>query len=115
MFDLESEIEIGDGKVWTLEQGVAFCRKVEDLLVPAGFHCALGGGVLQKGESFKDLDVFVYPHKSDGTISEEEVAKALAPLIPKWMAIDHTYQEDSKKVFFCYFEGKQRVDFFLLT
>jgi hypothetical protein len=50
------------GPQWTLEEGVLLCRLVEQTVIPAGYHCALGGGVLHRGESDKDLDIFIYPH-----------------------------------------------------
>ena len=31
-------------------------------MAPSGFHAALGGGVMKRGRSSKDLDVIVYPN-----------------------------------------------------
>lgn len=48
--------------MWTLAEGIDLCRAIEKEIIPAGYHCALGGGVLMRGESGKDLDIFIYPH-----------------------------------------------------
>lgn len=49
----------------TLEQGIAIAQIVETAIIPAGYHCALGGSVLHKGGSDKDLDIFLYPHNGN--------------------------------------------------
>lgn len=48
---------------WTLEEGLQVTRYLERLFKPFGFHVALGGGVMLRGRSSKDLDVIVYPDK----------------------------------------------------
>lgn len=52
--------------MWNLEQGVYLVRLVETALVAHNLyaHCALGGSVIHKGESFKDLDIMIYQHDS---------------------------------------------------
>ncbi len=47
---------------WKLDDGVSFVRKLEESLEPFGLHVALGGSVLMAVASYKDLDIFVYPH-----------------------------------------------------
>lgn len=46
----------------TLNEGIDIARLIEKAIIPAGYHCALGGSVLHRGESSKDLDIFIYPH-----------------------------------------------------
>jgi hypothetical protein len=50
---------------WELtdEDALEFVRHVESALSLKGWHCALGGSVLQSGRSSKDLDLIVYPRK----------------------------------------------------
>ncbi len=48
--------------MWTLDEALDAVRNIEEHIIPAGHHCALGGGVLHKGCSGKDLDIFIYPH-----------------------------------------------------
>jgi tRNA nucleotidyltransferase (CCA-adding enzyme) len=52
---------------WTLEEGLALARDLEKKIkrVYNHYHVALGGSVLHRGSSTKDLDIFIYPHKSD--------------------------------------------------
>lgn len=47
--------------MWTLEQGVDFARGLEGSTLPYGWHVALGGGVLHRGGSMKDLDLIFKP------------------------------------------------------
>lgn len=49
-------------KVWELQDALRLLPQIELILKPHGWHCALGGSVLHRGWSEKDLDIFVYPH-----------------------------------------------------
>lgn len=48
--------------LWTLEEAIDLCRKIENELEEYGYHCALTGGVLYNGSSTKDVDIMIYPH-----------------------------------------------------
>lgn len=115
-FDLETDIDMTPSTIWTLEEGLAFARNLERLLVPAGFHCALGGSVLHSGSSQKDLDIFIYPHKSNGEpVSDADVLSAIFEVLPNgWKVADHSAYGDEKRVFYAY-PNRKRVDFFLLA
>jgi hypothetical protein len=56
----------------TLEDGIRICREMEAVLAPLGYHTALTGSLLYKGQSTKDADIIVYPH---------QVSEQLAPVI----------------------------------
>lgn len=47
--------------VWTLEQGLALVRELQPQTRTFNYHLALGGGVLNAGESRKDLDLYFLP------------------------------------------------------
>lgn len=47
----------------TLQEGLEFCREIEERLVKIGYHCGLTGSILYKGESEKDIDIIIYPHQ----------------------------------------------------
>lgn len=47
---------------WTIEEGILIARSLEPVAIKFGYHVALGGGVLVKGFSLKDLDIFFYVH-----------------------------------------------------
>jgi hypothetical protein len=46
---------------WTFEEALEFLRPLEAPLRMSGFGLALGGSVLTKGKSDKDLDIVVFP------------------------------------------------------
>jgi len=43
---------------WTLDEAVDVIRKIQPIVRALDYHCVLGGGVLNKGFSTKDLDLF---------------------------------------------------------
>ena len=51
---------------WILDQDIDLVRQLEFKLKRAysHYHVALGGSVLHKGFSNKDLDIIIYPHKT---------------------------------------------------
>jgi len=66
----------------TLEQALPIVRGIEYELASRGAHCALGGSVLHRGESAKDLDIFVYPRNCHRTQTPEELLGILQYLFP---------------------------------
>ena len=49
--------------IYTQKDAIAFANLFERLAIPCKLHIALGGSCLHKGESSKDIDLFVYAHK----------------------------------------------------
>ena len=100
--------------MWTLESGIKIARKIELVCIPLGFHCAIGGSVLHKGESKKDLDIFIYPHKRN---NGEVVSKLLLGLAVLDVVVTnettHYHYADSKRVVITRI-GEKRIDFFIL-
>lgn len=47
--------------VWNLVEALEFVQQVTPVVARAGFGLALGGSVLTKGESRKDLDLVLFP------------------------------------------------------
>lgn len=45
---------------------MAFIQWLEPQLTAVGMHCSLTGSVIFKGSSENDMDIVIYPHKSDG-------------------------------------------------
>lgn len=105
--------------VWTLEEGQRFCSWLEKNLEPLGIHVALGGSVLVKGGSSKDIDVFLYPHDARKPPTAGRVFDML-------LLLGFTYTrtrenstpscpEGDKDVYVMFTKkGKRRVDFFFL-
>ncbi len=51
--------------MWTIANCFGVLQKVEQVAKQHGYHVALGGSVMYRGESSKDLDIIVYPHNSN--------------------------------------------------
>lgn len=66
----------------TIEQALPVIRDIEAKLIPHGAHCALGGSVLHRGESEKDLDIFVYPRNCERPQTPEQLMDLLKHLFP---------------------------------
>lgn len=49
------------GPMWTLMEAIELIGPFQAALRPFDFHVALGGGVLNKGSSINDLDLYVLP------------------------------------------------------
>lgn len=101
--------------MWTTFEGIVLCQSIERIVTPLGYHCALGGSVLTKGSSEKDLDIFVYPHKTREGDQPAEIRSALESQlrISDWDKKEHTAYGDDKEVYATQWEGK-RIDFFFV-
>lgn len=101
---------------WTIEDGVKLCRELEPHLIQIGYHVALGGSVLVSGLSKKDLDVFVYPHKSNHTMEPDLLMKHIGRLwtFERFSECTHSKYGDNKIVYFSVINGR-RVDFFFVS
>lgn len=62
--------------VWNTTTAVEFLRKLWTELERVGWHCALTGSVLYRGDSDKDLDVLVFPN-STATASLAKLRRGL--------------------------------------
>lgn len=49
---------------WTLDEALALIRPIQEDTRKFGFHLSLGGGVLNKGYSKKDLDLYFLPYEN---------------------------------------------------
>ena len=102
-------------KSWTLEEGIEVARLLEIHIRRQynHYHTAIGGSVLHKGLSQKDLDIFIYPHKTsqhDRRYLEDKFREF--GLVWK-RDCDHNIYGDAKEVIECEYKGK-RIDLFLL-
>lgn len=102
---------------WDLEQGITVARRIEEALIPLGYHCALGGSVLHKGSSDKDLDIFIYPHNAEVVLPEGDILTVIANHIGglAYGRCNPEYVErDAKEVWWSYAANNYRIDFFFL-
>lgn len=110
---------------WTLQEGLLLIRQIEPIAVTCGWHTALGGGVLIRGESEHDVDVIVYPRtpvKPHGICIPMDLLGQIAYQLPGFVNPHSRSKikkgsggssEQSKSVYAGTFEGK-RVDFIFL-
>ena len=61
----------------TPRDAVAIIRHLEPFAAAAGFHTALTGSVLYKGESEKDVDVIIYQHDHAEEVNDDRVYRLL--------------------------------------
>ena len=47
--------------MWKLDQALDLVREIQPVIHGMGYHVVLGGGVLNNGESKKDLDLYFHP------------------------------------------------------
>lgn len=59
-------------KPWRLEEGLTLVRALQEKTRTFGFHIALGGSVLNTGESDKDLDLYFLPFNNTKVAKEDD-------------------------------------------
>jgi hypothetical protein len=114
--------------MWTIEGGLKIVRALQPATRQFGYHLALGGGVLNKGESKKDLDLYFLPmggfgdtqeHKPDEMLRFlERLFGASTPICRNDPAYGNSEQLYAHAVHFTRMGGprkdiKQRIDCFI--
>lgn len=102
---------------WKMANALALIRDLQPLVREFGYHLLLGGGVLNKGESKKDLDLYFAPLSGDdGDADYERLFDLLCNVFtyPEPMRnSDYGIPQVWKHMLFSKYEGK-RVDIFIL-
>lgn len=57
--------------MWTIAEALVLLPSIEEIAKVCGYHIALGGSVMYRGESKKDLDIIVYKHKDPDPLRPE--------------------------------------------
>lgn len=100
--------------MWTRETAFEFLTNLETFLSANGYHCALGGSVMYRGSSDKDLDVIVYPHiREDCPPVHELWQRLIGHLSPTKSHLSKGSCRDGKDVRVM-LVGDRRIDFFFL-
>lgn len=99
--------------MWTLIEGINLVNRLEVALKLKNFHCALGGSVLHKGTSEKDLDIFVYPHSSLDDFDHWNAAELVLEQCGCKLVRTCNHKYDDKIVKEYRYMGK-RIDFFFV-
>jgi len=66
--------------MWTLDEGREIVAQVQQNSRAYGYHVAMGGGVLNNGESSKDLDLYFLPLDADSPAHPDSVQNHLESL-----------------------------------
>lgn len=107
--------------MYTRQAAVELCVALEHQFSLIGFHVALGGSCLYRGESTKDVDVIVYPHNdpTSGTTNEAIRQTVISTLTEK---MGFALRSDRKSHLYpqsvvCTEHRRtgQRVDFFIMN
>ena len=102
--------------LWTLESTLPLVRRLQPDTRQFGYHLALGGGVLNTGESHKDLDLYFLP------LDDTDAAPDTDALV-QWLdeqfgdgtsLIDARYTSEHYKAKRKYPYGGFRIDVFIL-
>jgi hypothetical protein len=79
---LGKSLSVAETEPWVLDEGLALIRAIQTDTRNYGYHIALGGGVLNKGRSSKDIDLFFLPMEGKGFTMLDK--KLVAWLISMW-------------------------------
>jgi hypothetical protein len=64
--------------MWSLDNALELVREIQPQLHARKYHVAMGGGVLNKGFSEKDLDLYIFP------FDNSEIPPILSFLVEQW-------------------------------
>jgi len=88
-------------KEWNLEEGIGVVRTLQPEIRAFGYHVALGGGVINKGVSAKDLDLYFLPmggfKDSKSVSSPEKLLEFLTSFWGEHKKIGKADYEDADK------------------
>lgn len=106
--------------MWTREEAFWVIERLEPIMAEMGAHVALGGSVLYRGSSTKDLDIIVYPHNADKFNTWETYP--LKQKLAEFFKSGGTFNDctgvsqirDGKEVAWLKTPKGKRVDFFFL-
>jgi len=85
--------------VWTLESALLTIRELQFKALQCGYHLALGGGVLNKGESFNDLDVVVLTMDKTSQRKDKFLESAEQYLGPRTLLVAPSVPDTNNNVF----------------
>lgn len=106
--------------MWTLNEGVDLCGRLNRRLVTAGYSVALAGSVLFTGKSTKDLDLVIFPLTSN-SLNLDAVRTTLTEFgLRLYVTMEKVHErwrelgsEDTKHVE-VWRLGRRRIDLFFL-
>lgn len=106
--------------MWTLNDAILIVQELQPFAHELGYHITLGGGVLNKRESSKDLDLFVLRKNNVERVEAFQVIEAARSWFPGWahraLRDSPDYGPDADfhfKEAFMFSKGGKRIDLFV--
>jgi len=111
--------------MWALNEALALIRRIQPLVRPFNYHLAIGGGVLNKGYSTKDLDLYCIPFSERGPDSDGLRAFFVTEFGPEFtlggpnvdpVDTDKAYEPEPMWVngrYTYWLDGSHRIDIFI--
>lgn len=101
--------------MWTHEEAVELCRKIEAVCPEHGCHVALTGGTLYKDGGRKDCDILFYRIRQSPEIDMEGLVDALADIGVEFSSgfgwcVKFTYEGKKIDAFFPEEDGEYPTD-----
>jgi len=101
-------------KGWERYEALKLLSDIEPIAAEFGLHVGMCGSVLHKGGSNDDLDLVVFPLKTEKGYDFQGFQSRLEDLgLFDWFNCSPYHEEDKKTVFSCFLNYKQRIDWFL--
>lgn len=99
---------------YTIEHALNIARQLEPTMARYGIHVAIGGSLVYRGTSDKDIDIFLYPHDRNVDMNPNNIVKRLAEFgyVVRDQDNDSTFVPD---VFVAYGPTGFKVDFFFMS
>lgn len=98
--------------MWTLDEALTLIRQIQPNLHVSRWHVALGGGVLNKGQSQKDLDLYFLPFDANVTMITPYLVAMWGTAYPLSKQEDE-YPENLHFYSMKFFHGGKRIDVFI--
>ena len=101
--------------VWTLDQALPTIRELQFKALQCGYHLALSGGVLNKGESFNDLDISVLTLDNVPQRKDKFLESAEQYLGPRTLLVAPSVPDTNNNVFRFVMEDGHITDLLFYT
>lgn len=104
--------------MWNLQEAIQLIRYIQPLVYKTGYHCCLGGGILNKGLSDNDLDLYFLPLESGTNEPEPDRLRLIQELDRLGDCIKNDDYSDAEsfyavKSIYTYGPNAKRIDAFI--
>jgi hypothetical protein len=109
--------------MWTRDQACVFLERLCRLLEPVNWYAGITGSVVERGSSTKDLDMIIYPFRTDRPMDKEQAYSVFRALdLQRFMKTSDIHKiwrelgsgDDKQIEAWRNRKTGQRVDFFFL-